>query len=335
MKNEVIRNFSLSLLPDFTAEQINVIVNNLLLSLEGYDIVKSCTDLVPYDYTNEVLLRDYYGCLIIAGKSERTAKTYIYELKRLINFKGKKLTEITSIDLKEYMAYILAVKKCKKSTANNAKNFLSSFFKWLNEEGYVEVNPCLTLKSVKQEKKIKEVFSEIELERMRDLNLCLRDRVLIEFLLSTGVRVEEFCSLDISDIDMHKLTVLVRDGKGGKDRITYMSKVTAYYLNLYLQSREDTNQALFLNYPNRNAKYQNRITMDGVRNVLKEIGLQLGIKKCHPHKFRRTLATMLYKKDMPVHEIQLILGHNDISVTMEYIVSDNNMTKSAYDKFIN
>lgn len=335
LKSEFMRDFELTLLPDFTPDQINIIKNQLLVSLGQYDLVKKTREIIPYDNTNEIIIKNFVGCLLIAGKSPKTAKQYAYEVRRFADFKGKKLTEVTAMDLKEYMAYQLAVKKVAKTTANNTKNYLSAFFTWLQEEGYVEVNPCATIKSVKQEQKIKEIFSEVELDRMRSLDLNSRNRALIEVLLSTGARIEEICALNQSDIDFQNLTVLIRGGKGGKDRITYLSKVAAYHLKIYLSERKDSIPALFLNYPNREVKYQDRITEDGVRNILRDIGHSLGIEKCHPHKFRRTLATSLYKKGMDLHEIQQILGHTSISVTMEYIVADNTMVQHSYNKFMN
>lgn len=335
IKSEILREFELSLLSEFNPEQIKIISNKFLVSLEEYDIVKKSKEIIPYDYSNEILLRNFHGCLIISGKSPLTAEQYISELRRFIKFKGKKLTDITPIDLKEYIAYKLAVCGVSKSTANNIRNRLSSFFQWLTEEGYVEVNPCTTLKSVKQEKKIKEIFSEVELDRMRSLKMYPRDRAIIEVLFSTGVRVEELCNLNISDVNFQESTVFVRGGKGQKDRIVYMSKVATYHLDIYLKSRNDNQEALFLNYPNRNDVWKSRITDSGIRAILRQVGKKLGISKCHPHKFRRTLATMLYKKGMDLHEIQQILGHEDISVTMGYIVSDNTMTKHSYNKYMN
>lgn len=329
-KAELLRTFELSLLDDFSPTQINLISTKLQVALSNYDLVQIERAIVVYDFGNEEILTNFMACMLLQGKSKGTIKMYCREVKKLYEFKGKNLKDISTQDIKEYLASLL-VRGVSKRTTANSRNYISSFYRWLYEDGYIAKNPCETLHAVKFEKEIKPAFTDIEIDKMRSCELSVRDRAVVEVLLSSGVRVEELCNLNRNDIDLDNLKVHVRCGKGAKDRITYISRVAAYRLNDYLSIRTDDNSALFLNYENRKAEYQDRISADGIRGILNDLGEKTNIK-AHPHKFRHTFATNLYNRGMDLHEIQLLLGHNSLDTTMVYISSDNKALESSYLK---
>ena len=172
----------------------------------------------------------------------------------------------------------------------------------------------------------KKVFTDIDMELMR--RNCRRkvDKAIICFLASTGCRVAELVGLDRAALDLENLECVVR-GKGNKERTVYMDTVTAMYIRAYLASRTDDNPALFVTRTNE------RFQTGGIRDLLKRLENTSGVEHIHPHKFRRTLATNMAKRNLPIQVIAAILGHESIETTMEYIVLNKDDTKLKYRQY--
>ena len=164
---------------------------------------------------------------------------------------------------------------------------------------------------------------------MRDNIDNLRDLALIDILASTGMRVGELILLNRDDIDFAERECIVF-GKGDKERVVYFDARTKIHLQNYLDSRTDTNNALFVSL---SAPYK-RLKIGGIEVRLRELGRKLNIPKVHPHKFRRTLATMAIDKGMPVEQLQRLLGHQRIDTTMQYAMVKQSNVKQAHRKFI-
>lgn len=331
IKTEFVRVAELSMLDKMDAEYVRIAVNCLYSTLKDYSLEKIGKDIIVYDNANEKRIKEFGACLIIQGKSKNTIKQYVRELTRFYEFLGVDLVDVQTSQIRGYLATKL-MNGAKKVTVNNSRNYISSFYRWMYSEGIVEKNPCEFVDTIKCEKEIKLPFSDVEIDLIRNNIHSLRDRAIVEVLLSSGIRINELTNLDISDIDMGNLTVKVRQGKGGKDRITYISRVTAHHLQSYLNTRTDNLQALFLNYDNRGDGFKDRISNSGVRKILSELGKTIGVNNIHPHRFRRTFATTLFHRGMNVVDIQALLGHSEINTTMTYIYCDGNNLKASYLK---
>ena len=103
-------------------------------------------------------------------------------------------------------------------------------------------------------------------------------------------------------------------GKGGKEREVYFDARTKIHLQNYLNSRIDNNPALFVSL----LRPYDRLKISGVEIRLRELGKRINIKKIHPHKFRRTMATKAIDKGMPIEQVQVLLGHRKIDTTLQY-----------------
>ena len=110
----------------------------------------------------------------------------------------------------------------------------------------------------------------------------------------------------------------------------YFDARTKIHLQNYLNSRNDTNKALFVSLKSP----FNRMTIGGIEVRLREMGRKLGINKVHPHKFRRTLATKAIDKGMPIEQVQQLLGHSKIDTTLQYAMVNQNNVKNSHRKFI-
>lgn len=112
--------------------------------------------------------------------------------------------------------------------------------------------------------------------------------------------------------------------------MVYFDARTKIHLQQYLNSRKDENPALFVSL---NTPY-NRLTIGGVEVRLREFGKKLGLQKVHPHKFRRTLATIAIDKGMPIEQLQQLLGHKRIDTTLQYAMVKQSNVKIAHRKYI-
>ena len=214
-------------------------------------------------------------------------------------------------------------------TIDNIRRILSSFFSWLEDEDYILKSPVRRIHRVKTSTVIKETYTDEALETMRDNCTELRDLAMIDLLASTGMRVGEMVLLNQDDIDFNERECIVF-GKGDKERLVYFDARTKIHLQNYLASRTDTEQALFVSLK---APYK-RLQIGGVESRLREMGKLLDIPKVHPHKFRRTLATVAIDKGMPIEQLQQLLGHQRIDTTLKYAMVKQSNVKLAHRKYI-
>ena len=214
-------------------------------------------------------------------------------------------------------------------TIDNIRRILSSFFSWLEDEDYILKSPVRRIHKVKTVTNIKETYTDEELEKMRDNCTELRDLAIIDMLASTGMRIGEMVLLNKADINFNERECVVF-GKGDKERIVYFDARAKIHLQNYINSRTDDNPALFVTL---RSPYE-RIKIGGIEVRLREMGKTLDIEKVHPHKFRRTLATMAIDKGMPIEQLQQLLGHKRIDTTLQYAMVKQSNVKLAHKKYI-
>ena len=209
------------------------------------------------------------------------------------------------------------------------RRIISTFFTWLENENYISKSPARRIHKIKTGKIVKEVYSDETIEIIRQKAGNIRDKAIVNFLISTGVRVGELVLINRNSIDFDKRECVVL-GKGNKQRKVYFDAQTKILLQNYLKSRNDANAALFVSL---NGRHQ-RLQISGVEIMLRKIGKSLGIKKVHPHKFRRTLATKAIDKGMPIEQVQHLLGHTKIDTTLEYAMVDDANVKISHKRYL-
>ena len=265
----------------------------------------------------------------VEGCSEKTLHYYSQTIKSVIDYIGKEIPHITTEDLRNYITSYQEERKSSKVTIDNIRRILSSFFAWLEDEDYIVKSPVRRIHKVKSAITIKETYTDENLEQMRDNCDELRDLALIDILASTGMRIGELVLLNREDINFEERECIVF-GKGSKERLVYFDARTKIHLQNYLNSRKDSEKALFVSLK---APYK-RMTIGGIEVRLREMGRKLGINKVHPHKFRRTLATMAIDKGMPVEQLQKLLGHQRIDTTLQYAMVKQSNVKIAHRRYI-
>jgi len=279
--------------------------------------------------TNEQLLESFLSAKRIEGCSEKTLTYYKTTIEKMLAKVEKKVREITTDELRTYLTGYQWEKQSSKVTVDNIRRILSSFFSWLEDEDYILKSPVRRIHKVKTASIIKETYTDEALEKMRDSCKEPRDLALIDILASTGMRVGELVLLNRDDINFEERECVVF-GKGRKERVVYFDARTKIHMQNYLQKRSDDNPALFVTL---RAPY-NRLKIGGVESRLRELGKRLDIPKVHPHKFRRTLATMAIDKGMPIEQLQQLLGHKRIDTTLQYAMVKQSNVKRAHRKYI-
>lgn len=249
------------------------------------------------------------------NRSVNTLEYYASELRHASDSVGKSFEIWTSDDIREFMTN--AAQKVSPTTVNNKVRVLSSFFSWMEGEGYVQRNPIRKVRSMKSPKRTRAPFSATELERIRAACRCDRERAMVEFLLSSGVRAGELSGLRLGDVDFSTRTARVI-GKGDKERTVYFSEQAGFYLDRYLKSRGCESDALFASSRDGHG----RLSVGAIESIVRGIGRRAGVKKTHPHRFRHTMATDALKRGMPIEEIKELLGHEKIETTLIYAEVD-------------
>lgn len=279
--------------------------------------------------TNTAYLEMFLTAKRIEGCSERTLRYYRVTVEGLLQKIDTPLRKMTTEMIRAYLSDYQAKNGCSKVTVDNVRRNLSSFFSWLEEEDHILKSPVRRIHKIKTKTVVKEIISDENIETLRDNCKEKRDLAIIDILYSTGMRVGELVNLDINDLDFEERECVVY-GKGDKERRVYFDARTKLHLQNYLDSRCDSNKALFvsLNYP------YDRLQISGVESRLRELGRKLNIDRIHPHKFRRTMATRAIDKGMPIEQVQKLLGHQQIDTTMKYAMVNQSNVKSSHRKFI-
>ena len=277
--------------------------------------------------------RDFLAVYIAAkrveGCSNKTLHYYEASITNALNSIQKPVRQITTDDLRLYLDTYQQRNNAGKVTIDNIRRVLSSFFSWLEDEDYILKSPVRRIHKVKTGKTVKETYSDEALEIMRDHAENIRDLAIIDLLASTGMRVGELVQLNREDIDFENRECIVF-GKGDKERKVYFDARAKIHLQNYVNSRSDDNPALFVTLLHP----YNRLKISGVEIRLRELGRKLNIPKVHPHKFRRTLATMAIDKGMPIEQVQHLLGHQSIDTTMVYAQVNQSNVKNSHRKYI-
>ena len=329
MKEKFIQEITDSMTGVLTVDQMTQLNSVLLQTVSRYTLIEDGDKIQEDIVSNNRLLEIFLSAKLVEGCSAKTIRYYETTVKQLFKYMPKAVKEYTTDDLRAYLAVFQKKHKSSKVTIDNIRRIFSSFFSWLEDEDFILKSPVRRIHKVKTGEQVKEVISDENLEKLRDNCKCIRDLAIIDMLASTGMRVGELVKLNRNDVNFAERECIVF-GKGNKERIVYFNARAKLHLQEYLASRKDKNQALFVSLD----KPHVRLQISGVEMRLRDLGRGLKIPRIHPHKFRRTLATMAIDKGMPVEQVQKLLGHVKIDTTMRYAMVNQTNVKLSHRKFI-
>ena len=283
-----------------------------------------------YPYTNIEYMDMFISAKRIEGCSERTLAYYKATIEHMLSIIVTPLRQVQTDDLRAYLSEYQSRNNCSKTTIDNIRRNLSSFFSWLEVEDYIIKSPIRRIHKIRTGSKVKETLSEECIEQLRDSCLHIRDLAMIDLLYSTGIRVGELVNLNINDINFEERECIVY-GKGNKQRKVYFDAKTKVHLKRYLEQRSDYSEALFVTL---DSPFE-RLKISGVEIRLRKLGRLASLdQRVHPHKFRRSMATRAIDKGMPIEQVQKLLGHQQIDTTMHYAMVNQFNVKISHRKFI-
>lgn len=326
LTNEICRLMSSHL----SSEQERILRNTLFQVFSRFSLPELSDDFAVNDFQEDTkLINLFIAAKRIEGCSDNTLKYYSNTLVKMVDTLQKSVCQIDTNDLRFYLSNYQNNRNSSKVTLDNIRRIMSSFFAWLEDEDYIVKSPVRRIHKVKTTQMVKETLSDEHLERLRDQCVHPRDLAMVDLLISTGIRVGELVKLNRSDINFNERECIVL-GKGDKERPVYFDAKTKIHLQTYLNSRSDNNPALFVTL---NAPWS-RLSIAGVEHFLKKLGRQSQIKHVHPHKFRRTMATMAIEKGMPIEQVQKLLGHAKIDTTLHYAIVNQSNVKISHRKYM-
>ena len=313
-----------------TENQLELLTDVTRKALSECEITPKATEEEQRNKENAELLGAFISSKKVEGCSDKTIHYYKSSIEKLIAIVKKNVCDISTNDIRCYLAEQQEQRGLSKVTIDNLRRIYSSFFSWLEDEDYITKSPVRRIHKVRTDALVKEVLTDENIEVLRDSCQELRDIAMIDLLLSTGMRVGELVKINRDDIDFQERQCVVF-GKGNKEREVYFNARTKIHLKKYLEQRTDTNPALFVSLHEPHT----RLTISGVEVRLRQLGKRVNLNKVHPHKFRRTLATMAIDKGMPIEQVQKMLGHVKIDTTLHYAMVNQTNVKIAHRKFLN
>ncbi len=331
MKMDVILNITKDMEDSLTDYQLNKLKESLIINFEKLEFIIKTDDLKHQEELDEntSMIESFISSKQIEGCSDRTIKYYKEIIDKFNDSFDKSIKKITTEEIRSYLSNYKEMSTCGSTTIDNIRRVLSSFFSWLEDEDYIIKSPIRRIHRIKTPTTVKEVLTDENLEKLRDECENIRDLSLIELLISTGMRVGELVNLNISNLNFEDRSCIVL-GKGNKEREVYFDAKTKLHLKEYISKRNDTNDALFVSL----REPHQRLSISGIELIVRNLGVNTNINKVHPHKFRRTLATMAIDKGMPVEQVQKLLGHVKIETTMHYAMVNQSNVKISHRRYI-
>lgn len=297
-------------------------------TLNDYEIGCKEKSLVKTDLPERI---EYYIAVKrLEGLSEKTLKNYMLDLFQMADYIVKPVDAINVSDLRIFLATIKNTRKLKDSTMETKINNIKSFYAWLKSEEIIQRNPADKLQHPKIDKNLRQSLSIEELERLRDASNTSRRRAMIEFLFSSGLRVEEFHNVNKSDLNWNNSSLVVK-GKGRKERVVYFSPKARLYLERYFAERNDNEDALFVT----SKEPIRRLGVRGIQSEIKKIAQRAGLtRSVFCHLLRHTFAMLSLESGASANSIQKLLGHSSPSTTQIYCRLSDTTVKEEYRKFM-
>lgn len=333
IRENVINDVVTAMSPLMDSMELNMLEGAVRGALRGVKLEKECTELSTERDNTLHMIDCFVACKKLEGCRESTLEQYKRTAKRLFELTGKGYHDITKDDVRYYLA--VRAPQVGPNTLVNERRNLSSYFGWLHDEGHIPRNPVKTIKVRGQDVEV--IFFSVDEEiAIREVPCCLRDKAMIAFLFSTGVRVGELAAMDRSNVDLLNASVTFRGEKGrtGKFRTVYLDQWARRYLAMYLSDRKDDNPALFVSERVYDGQPR-RLGNAAIEKITKGIVKKAGVKTVGTvHVFRRTFATRMSERGCPIEVLQELMGHADPATTLKhYVAKTGARAKAEWAKY--
>lgn len=309
--------------------QISGVLQAVDMSMERYELAPKQMGLITTDDIPDVV-KIYIASMAIAHKAHSTLVQYRYKLVNFFQMIRKPYTDIQTNDIRLYLYNFKAQHNASDCYMENIRGVINQFFQWLVDNEYLTRNPCAKIEKIKYTRHRRKPLESYDLEYCRWSVSDIREKALVDFLFSTGCRVSECAAVRLSDIDWNNRSVLIRHGKGDKERTVYFNAESEMSLRQYLKTRDDTTDALFVT--NRNP--HRPLTKSGLEFIFRRISKEVDLN-VFPHRLRHTFATAGLRSGMPLEKLQALLGHADPKTTLIYAKQDQTDIQREHMRIFN
>lgn len=329
MQEKLINRTLLELQDHLSADQLRRLKDVLTIECSKYLITEQKNEVAIYDETSDIAAyKQFFVSKKLQGLSSGTLNLYMQTINLFMRIVRKPFSDVTTNDIRLYIANREMSDRVSKGTLSRERGCIVRFFKWLCNEEYIAKDPGTRVENIKVPKRKKQEFSELEVEKLRSATANSKEALVIELLLSTGCRVSELVSLNFRDYDQENDSITVI-GKGNKQRTLYMNAKAKMALNHYLKDVPHITGPLFFGQT-----VGKEMTSAGVQKLVKRLGNRAGVANVHPHRFRRTAATLARKHGMPIELVMNFLGHESIDTTLKYSMIGDEELKLSHQKFV-
>lgn len=311
--SESFRNeFIARLLQTVPQAQAMQVISVLDETMQAYDVQPKPVAIVPTDGIPEAV-KHFLASKAIQNLSQGTLHIYHLRLTDFFTVIRKPCTDISADDIRKYLFFYKTEHHASGSYLDAIRRILNSFFAWAMDNQLILRNPCATVEHIHYQQAERKPLSSYDLEVLRWHCKTLREKALVDFLFSTGVRISELHDLNRSDICFESRSAVIQHGKGDKRRMVYFNAESELSLRKYLESRQDDDPALFVTDRNPHR----RLCKKGLENTITKIAERAGLH-VYPHKLRHTFATYGIRSGMPIEKLQALMGHSKPETTLIY-----------------
>lgn len=331
-KTEFVSHLTNIDLPDGVMEKI---LHAADLTAQRYTIARTETSIIAAENSFPEVAKLFLVARTVEERSKNTIDLYRYTLTKFFNAIRKPVGQISSNDIRLYLANYKSLRQVKNITIATIRNIIGNFFEWCTFSGYLSVNPVKFIMKVKTEKHPRSAMSSIELEHLRSVCCTLREKAMIDFLFSTGCRVSEMCNAKIANINWLDHSIYIEHGKGDVSRTVYLNAEAEVSLRAYLSSRK--RQSVYIFTAERNISGDNPLCSRQIQKIVRKIQARAEVVKTHvtPHILRHTMATTALGNGMPIEQVQQLLGHANINTTLIYAKVNQSDVQRSHQRYVN
>lgn len=311
-------------------QQLKQLKQILTINLAKFCIEEAKNEVVIYDETSDIAAyKQYFVSMKLRGLSPGTISLAMRTIDKFNRWVRVAFNEVKTNDIRLYIANREMNDHLSSATLNRERGCICRFFRWLHEEEYINRDPGRRVEDIKVEKRLKKAFTPVEVELMRNSCRKPKEKAAFELLLSTGCRVTELTLLAMENYDQQRGTITVV-GKGNKERVVFVNARAKVAIDNYLVLKPHDEGPILhsLHGPGT------AMTANGIQKMVKEIAKRAGVAHAHPHKFRRTAATLALKRGMSLNDVRRFLGHTDVDTTLQYIDTSGSDLKLEHEKYV-